>query len=233
MSPLKAVIHALGRAYIARLTASEAAGQRFHSHNERAIEYRFVFDCLVRVRPITVLDVGTGTTALPSLIASCGTVVTAIDNVRDYWPNGIFNRHWQVEDMDIRHPTPGRQYDLLTCVSMIEHIDDHQAAIRGMLALLNPGGHLVLTTPYNERRAVPNVYVLPGAAYGQNAAYICRSTSRTELDAWLSLGFAILEQEYWRFWTGEVWTQGKPLPLPERSSRDRSHQLTCLLLRKT
>jgi hypothetical protein len=30
--------------------------------------------------------------------AECGFVVTAIDNVRDYWDHGMVNRHWTVLD---------------------------------------------------------------------------------------------------------------------------------------
>lgn len=91
---LKQAIHALGRAYIDRINRSEFAVQRFRKHNERPIEYRFLFECLTKLRPVSVLDVGTGDTALPSLLAHCGCVVTAMDNVRDFWPSGMFNKHW-------------------------------------------------------------------------------------------------------------------------------------------
>lgn len=230
---LKNIIHCLGRMYIKRIVESEVLGQSFRRHNERPIEYRFVFHCLTQLRPITVLDVGTGTTALPSLIASCGCMVKAIDNVKDYWPTGMVNRHWQVVDDDIRKPQTMDRFDMVTCVSVIEHIDEPLVAFRSMIALLKPGGHLVLTTPYNEQRSVPNVYVLPGAAYGQDVPYICRCTSRREVDGWLSnTGSEIVCQELWQFWSGEVWTQGTPLPVPRQVTRTDPHQLTCLLLRK-
>jgi 2-polyprenyl-3-methyl-5-hydroxy-6-metoxy-1,4-benzoquinol methylase len=230
---LKNVIHALGRMYIQKIVENEALSQNFKKHNERPIEYRFVFDCLTQLRPLTVLDVGTGTTALPSLIANCGCMVRAIDNIRDYWPTGMVNRHWQVINDDIRKPKTTDSFDMITCVSVIEHIDRPAKAFKSMITLLRPGGHLVLTTPYNELRSVANVYSLPGAAYGQDLPYICRSTSRREVDEWLQeTGSEIVSQELWQFWTGEVWTQGTPLPVPRRVSRGEPHQLTCLLIQR-
>ena len=38
-------------------------------------------------------------------------------------------------------------FDLITCMSVVEHIPDDTAAIQKMWALLKPGGRLVLTTP--------------------------------------------------------------------------------------
>ena len=231
---LKNVIHRLGQMYIAKIVDNEVLSQNFKKRNERPIEYRFVFDCLTRLRPQTVLNVGTGTTALPSLIANCGCVVKALDNIRDYWPTGVLNRHWKVINDDIRKPQTTERFDMITCVSVIEHVDEPLTAFKSMIALLNRGGHLVLTTPYNEQWSVPNVYALPGAAYGQNASYICRSTSRRELDEWLrDSGSEIVCQEFWQFWSEEVWTLGTALPVPREVSRTDPHQLTYLLLQKT
>jgi SAM-dependent methyltransferase len=231
---LNKFVHRLGAMYIRKITKNEAQAQAFKRHNERPIEYRFVFQCLSQLHPITVLDVGTGTTALPSLMANCGCVVRAIDNIRDYWQTGIVNRHWQVVDDDIRNPRTAELFDMITCVSVIEHIDQPTTAFKSMIALLRPGGYLVLTTPYNERRSVPNVYALPGAAYGQDAPYICRGSSRGDIDNWLTgTGSEIVCQEFWSFWSGEVWTQGAPLSVPRQVTKDDPHQLTCLLFQKS
>jgi len=232
-SILKTAVHKLGRQYISKIIEGEANSQTFRRHNERPIEFRFIFDCLTCLKPVTILDVGTGTTALPSLLASCGCVVTAIDNIRDYWPNGMVNRHWHVLDDDIKSPKINKTFDLITCISVIEHIEDHARAFSSMIDLLKPGGHLILTMPYSDRHAVPNVYVLPDAAYGAGNPYICRSTSRKELDEWLMMtGTEIVRQEFWEFWSGDVWTQGTPLPVPRQVSSADPHQLTCLLIRK-
>ena len=65
---LKSAIHGLGRQYIInKINKDEEKSQVSRRHNERPIEFRFVFDCLISLRPVTVLDVATGTTALLSL----------------------------------------------------------------------------------------------------------------------------------------------------------------------
>ena len=223
-NPLKAAVHSFGRSYVRRLLQSQAETQSFRRHNERAVEYRFLFECVSELRPRNVVDVGTGTTALPSLLATCGCVVTAIDNIKDYWPNGMINRHWHVVDEDIRCPKAIHgPFDLVSCISVIEHITDHEAAFQGLIKLLRVGGHLVVTTPFNERRSVPNVYDLTGAAYGHGAPYPCRSTSSTELKRWLaSSGASIVRQEWWRLWSGDVWCQGEFLPSSPASRSRRS-----------
>jgi 2-polyprenyl-3-methyl-5-hydroxy-6-metoxy-1,4-benzoquinol methylase len=234
VQPAKRVGHALGRAYVYKLTRDDYEYQKAPHRNERAIEYRFLFDCLIRTGAKTVLDVGTGDSALPHLLRSRGCHVTAIDNVVDFWPQGIINRHWHVLNDDIRKTKVKSLFDLVSCISVIEHIEDHLSAVSGMVRLVAPNGHLVLTTPYSEQGSVPDVYAEPGAAYGQDAPYVCRSSSRRELTQWLDItSTEIVIQEYWRCWTGPFWTQGERYLVPEQVTADETHQLTCLLLRRS
>jgi 2-polyprenyl-3-methyl-5-hydroxy-6-metoxy-1,4-benzoquinol methylase len=233
MEPAKRIGHAFGRAYVYKLTRDQFHHQNAPDRNERAIEYRFLFDCLVRTGAGSVLDVGTGQTALPHLLRTSGCHVTAIDNVDDFWPAGMINRHWHVLRDDIRSPVVKGPFDLVVCISVIEHIRDHQPALRAMVKLVAPDGHLVLTTPYSEQRSVPNVYAEPGAAYGQDLPYMCRSYSRKELTEWLDFtDTEIVMQEYWRCWTGLFWAQGERYLVPKQVTADETHQLTCLLLRR-
>lgn len=77
--------------YIERLCRDEFESQEFTRFNERPVELSFVFRAVAEIYPKTILDVGIGTTALPHMLANCGCVVTASDNVRDYWPSGMVN----------------------------------------------------------------------------------------------------------------------------------------------
>jgi hypothetical protein len=97
---LKKAVHSAGRRYCRTVARSEYEGQIYRRINERPIEYRFVFEAIRHTAPKSVLDVGTGESALPSLIRTCGPVVTAIDNIRGYWPEGMVNRHFHVKDED-------------------------------------------------------------------------------------------------------------------------------------
>lgn len=214
------------------LTRREYRKQAFRRFNERPVEFAFLFRQLARLYPRTVLDVGTGTTALPHLMRNCGFLVTATDNIRDYWPNGMSNRHYYVIDDDITRTRLSAKFDFITCISVLEHIERSDQAVAGMFSLLNPGGHLVLTFPYTEGNYLRNVYELPGSTYGQDASYITQSYSRVHLDRWLEQNRGeIVEQEFWQFWDGDYWTVGKQLIPPRQVSRNDTHQLTCLLVR--
>lgn len=230
------MLHWPARAFYLRpLLRHESNTQRFTRYNERPIEYRFVFQCITQLCPRSILDVGTGTVALPAMMRTCGALVTASDNVTDYWPSGMFNRHWLVIDDDVTKSRLPGNYEMITCVSVLEHIKDHRAAMREMFRLLASGGHLVLTCPYTDGEYVENVYVMPGVPERhRNKPYICRSYSREQLEQWTSdSGAAIVAQEFWRIQTGRVHRLGEWVFPPVQVARDDLHQLTCLLLRKT
>ena len=76
--------------------------QKFKRYNERPVEFAFLFRAIASLAPHSILDVGTGTTAVPHLMRNCGPLVTATDNVKDYWNRGMVNRHYHVLDDDIR-----------------------------------------------------------------------------------------------------------------------------------
>ena len=224
----------IGTSYVRYKCYREYSRQTFTGINERPIEFAFLFGHLVRIAPTTILDVGTGTTALPHLLRNCGYIVTAIDNIRDYWPAGMVNRHYHIINDDIVHSKISELFDLITCISTLEHIKEHQAAVRSMWERLKKGGHLILTCPYTESTYVENVYALPESSVVNNQpVFTTQSYSRKELTSWLDrTDFEIVVQEYWRFFDGAFWTCGEKIVPPVRSNVTGPHQLTCLLLRK-
>lgn len=224
----------VGRRFSERSAQWAYEKQRFTEVNERSIEYAFVFRAVRQCSPASVLDVGTGTTALPALLRTCGPVVTAIDNVRDYWTHGMFNRHYHVIDDNIIRPTLTDKVDLITCISVLEHIPDHCAAMTSMFRLLRLNGWLVLTVPYNESTYLQDVYRMEGAGYGKQFPYTCQVFSRHELNDWCSrCGATIIEQEYWRVFTGSYWTFGERLTPPELTDSRTPHHLGCFLFQKS
>lgn len=208
--------------------------QNFVGFNERPVEYKFVFKHLSQIYPQKILDVGTGTSALPHLMRTCGFLVTAIDNIKDYWPAGITNRHWHVIDDDITDSHIKGGFDFITCISVLEHIRKSESAVRNMFNLLRIGGHMILTFPYTEKLYFDNVYKIPGSdAYGKNIPFICQSFSRTEIANWIKKNNGvIIEQQYWRFWEGDCWSVGNNIILPRMVSSEEKHQLTCILIKK-
>ena len=208
--------------------------QTFSMFNERPVEFGFVFKKIGEIYPLKVLDVGTGTTALPHLMRNCGCLVTAIDNVHDYWTSGMFNRHYHVIDDDITKTSLNDKFDLITCISVLEHVQKSDEAIRNIFSLIKSGGHLILSFPYNEKKYVKNVYNLPGSTYGQNVSYITQAYSRKELNRWIEDNKGtIIDQEYWQFWDHDYWTVGKQIIPPKRVTQKEKHQITCILIRKS
>ena len=225
----KRMIQRLGNLYVAAVCRREFAAQSFVGINERPVEYRFVFEHLSSAFPKTVLDVGTGRTALPQLMRTCGFLVTAIDNIRDYWSGGMVNRHYHVLDDDILEPRISGPFDFITCISTLEHIRDHARAVRMMFSLLAPGGRLVITCPYNEAAYSENVYALPGSIGADKYPFVTQAFSRREVDLWCRESTArVVAQEYWRFFDGEYWTLGARVVPPVRVGADARHQISCI-----
>jgi len=207
--------------------------QKHYKFNERIIEYQFVFNALKDIYPKTLLDVGTGTTSLPHLLSKSGINVTAIDNIYDYWPKGMFNRHFHVINSDITKVELNQKFDVITCISVLEHINKFDDAINTMITYLKPNGHLILTFPYNEKKYIENVYDLDGASYGQKFKFKCQVFSRDELNQWLQKhNCRIIKQEYWQVFTGDFWTIGKSTYPPKLVTKDENHHITCILLKK-
>jgi SAM-dependent methyltransferase len=200
--------------------------------SERLVEYSTALRWIAERYPSTLLDVGPGEGPWPALLSGEGIDVTAIDEIGSYWQGRFFNRHFDVTRGDITAPRLDRKFELVTCISVLEHIPDHRAAIRGMFSVLAPGGVIVLTCPYNERRYVDNCYELPEAAWGSDASYICRQYSRSELDQWLDESSGeVVEIERWNAVTGETWASGERRRPPLKAGADEPHQLACMLLR--
>ena len=63
-----------------------------------------------------------------------------------------------------------------------------------MASLLVPGGHVILTCPYNEDRYESNVYALPDAQRGATASYVCQMFSSAQLESWLTTGLELVDK---------------------------------------
>lgn len=224
----------LGRWYITPMLLADWKWSPYKTLNERVSEYAFVFKWLAKICPVNVLDVGTGTTAWPHIMANCGFCVTAVDKIKGYWKGSFINRHYYIINDDITDSKLTGEFDLITSIGVLEHIPNHKAALRGMFRLLRKGGYLVLTFPYNENKYIDNVYKLPDAGYGKTSSVICQVYSRREIDSWLEENSGvIIEQEYYKIFSGEFWTFGEWLNLPRKVTQQESHQLTCLVIQKT
>lgn len=222
----------MGRWYVRKINQAAWEKRRPGPLNERTVEYGFVFACLARLAPRTVLDVGTGATALPSLLETCKYQVTAIDNIKDYWPRGMFNQHFHVINDDITHSKMSQQFDAVLCISVLEHVAEYERALTTMASLTRPGGHIIITCPYNENIGSANVYEEQGS-YGKGAHIICRQFTQGDFQEWLARSRAtIINQEWWQFFDSNYWSCGRLVMPPNPVSPNQQHQHTCMLIRK-
>jgi len=229
LKPFKLILNKLNSLVLLR----EFKNQKYSRYNERPVEYGFVFKKLAELAPRNVLDVGTGTSALPHLIMNCGAEVDATDNIKDYWPRGLFNRHFWIINDSITESGLSKKYELITCISTLEHIIAFDDAIKNMVRLLADGGSLILTFPFTDNEYIQNCYELEDSAYGQGNAYITQSFNRKTIKNWCEeFGLKIEDQEYWKYWTGDYWTQGTQIIPPIKSRERENYQLTCLHLSK-
>ena len=100
-----------------------------------------------------VLDVGCGGGILAESMAREGAIVTGLD--MGFEPlqvarlhaleSGIRVEYVQetVEDHADKHP---QQYDVVTCMEMLEHVPDPQSVVNACARLVKPGGHVFFST---------------------------------------------------------------------------------------
>jgi SAM-dependent methyltransferase len=238
MSALKTALRSAydlgGRVYLGPVLRAEARRSAAAEINEGAVQYALALRVLADAAAHEVLDVGTGLSSWPRLLADCGFHVTAIDEFSRYWgASRPFNRHFLVQHDDITQSRlRGGGLDALTCLNVMMAIVDDLAAIAGMFRLVRPGGILVLSFPYNELQPVENVYALPDAGYGQNFRFPCRVYSRADISRWLGEHPGeCIAQEFYKMFTGEFWTMGERVP-PRLVGVDEPHQFSTVVLRR-
>ncbi len=126
----------------------------------RQMEYAFVLRALARfsaARTInSILDVGSGPSAFPLLLASkLAARVTAVDSDKEIVDAVAGLRlpgcAYAVSDMR-RLPLPDRSVDAVTCVSVLEHVPRAEGvrAVSEMLRVVREDGIVVITVDYRS-----------------------------------------------------------------------------------
>lgn len=108
-------------------------------------------------RPLSLLDVGSGVTFFPFFVASVlpGTTVVATDMNPKYpsiFSNISSHRIGRAPVFfhlhDTRNPRtslPNSTFDIITCISVLEHTDNYHSIAANLHRQLRPGGLLVVT----------------------------------------------------------------------------------------
>jgi len=99
----------------------------------------------------TALDVGCGAGLLAEPLARLGAKVTGLDAAPENI--GAARAHAAAVGLDVEYiaggieDLPGRRFDLVTSMEVIEHVSNPAAFVAGLAGALAPGGLMILSTP--------------------------------------------------------------------------------------
>ncbi len=117
-----------------------------------------------------VIDIGCGGGILAESMAQAGATVTGIDmnkSVIDVAKLHQLESGTPVEYLHIsteaHASTHAEQYDVVTCLEMLEHVPDPQAIVQACAALVKPGGHVFFSTLNRNPKAY--LFAILGAEY--------------------------------------------------------------------
>jgi 2-polyprenyl-3-methyl-5-hydroxy-6-metoxy-1,4-benzoquinol methylase len=126
----------------------------------RQLEYSYVLEAIAAagLHGGHALDAGSGVTPFGHTLAWMGFRVTACDCDRALMEalaggqmEQVYGSRVSYEWQDLTALRyPNEHFDLVTCVSVLEHISApaDQTAVRELLRVLRPGGHLIFTVDY-------------------------------------------------------------------------------------
>ena len=138
-----------------------------HDINPLRLNY---IDKLAQIAGKKALDVGCGGGILSESMAARGAVVTGIDLGEK--PLKVAKLHLletgqkvdyrliAVEDLALEQP---EQFDVVTCMEMLEHVPDPSSIVRACATLAKPGGHIFFSTL--SRNPKSYLFAIIGAEY--------------------------------------------------------------------
>ncbi|MCH9695830.1 MAG: bifunctional 2-polyprenyl-6-hydroxyphenol methylase/3-demethylubiquinol 3-O-methyltransferase UbiG [Gammaproteobacteria bacterium] len=117
-----------------------------------------------------IVDIGCGGGILTESMASCGADVTGIDMAEA--PLAVAKLHLHESNLDIHYrqstaeELAGKeagQYDIVTCLEMLEHVPDPAQVVRSCFELVKPGGHVFFSTINRNPKSF--MFAIVGAEY--------------------------------------------------------------------
>lgn len=148
------------RAFEASMTAASVPHREWHEH--RFWEYASMMQQLEQLgvpKDAKILDVGSGASFFPPYLATIGgypnveltdsmkygDVTSMVVAQRTYYGVALPLHDLLCEDMT---PLASESFDVVMCISTIEHVDDHDAAFRELVRVTKQGGYIFITSDY-------------------------------------------------------------------------------------
>jgi 2-polyprenyl-6-hydroxyphenyl methylase/3-demethylubiquinone-9 3-methyltransferase len=148
----------------------ESEFRPLHEINPLRLDY---IDGIAALNGKNVLDVGCGGGILAEAMAARGARVTGIDLADK--PLKVAQLHLLESKLDVVYRNIAvealaqeapQNFDVVTCMEMLEHVPDPASAIRACATLLKPGGHAFFATL--NRNPKSYLYAIIGAEYVLN-----------------------------------------------------------------
>lgn len=149
----------------------DATGSMHTLHEINPLRLEFIKD-KVNLDGATVLDIGCGGGILTEALAKYGSIVTGIDASVELIDIAkqhaeqdsikINYLHCRVED-SVEKFAKEKKFDVITCMELLEHVDDPAQVIQASTQLLKPGGTVIFSTLNRNLKSF--LYAIVGAEY--------------------------------------------------------------------
>lgn len=117
-----------------------------------------------------IIDVGCGGGILSEAMAQRGAKVLGIDMGEAPLAVARLHRHESGVEVDYRHATAEQlaneqpaQFDIVTCMEMLEHVPDPASVVQACATLVKPGGHVFFSTLNRNPKSF--LFAIVGAEY--------------------------------------------------------------------
>lgn len=143
----------------------------------------------------SVIDIGCGGGILTESLAQAGAKVTGIDMNKTLIDAASLHQHESAVDVEYLTTTAEEiaakragEYDVVTCMEMLEHVPDPVSVIKACAALTKPGGHIFFSTL--NRNPKSYLFAIVGAEYllkilPKNTHDYSKFIKPSELGAWI------------------------------------------------
>jgi len=108
--------------------------------------------------------------------------------------------NWYVQDLNRPLQFKEDQFDVVTCIEVIEHLENPRRVVRDLFRVLKPGGRCILTTPNNDNWRAVLSYVVNGHFFAfTDSSYPAHITAVNHMDLmriFTEAGFSEIEFSY-------------------------------------